>query len=774
MIAGVRKSMPVRQLSVRAYLILLVLAIVVPGAVFAGFLFARYYNAEAARLQQDLQNDARRLALTIDRDLTGLKSTLQTLATSPRIRERNFEAFYNQAEAVKAIIGVNILLRDVGGQQLVNTRLPWGTPLPHEPLAGDRDVIETKEVVVSGLIIGAVAQRPVYTITVPVIERGRVTYFLNLSLELSNLVRLLAENVVPGRTSGIYDNKLVVLARSDGVGGLVGKSAPPDFTPRLDQWEGLWRGTDLRGQTVRAAFVRSNLAGWWIWVSIPDETIVRSVRDALLPLSLLGGALSLGAIFLAYLVGGRLAGSTAALAGQAAALGRGEPIVPQQLSVRELDEIGHALADASRAIRDRERERDQAERDLLNLSETLERKVSERTHELVKEMQRREDAEAVLRQSQKMEAVGQLTGGIAHDFNNMLAVIMGSLDLARRRLEKGDTAVGKFLASAQEGAQRAAALTQRLLAFARQQPLEPRPEDVNKLVAGMSDLMRRSLGETIKLETVLAGGLWRAHVDPNQLENAILNLAVNARDAMPDGGKLTIETGNAHLDDAYVAAHADVPAGQYVLVAITDTGTGMPIDVLERAFDPFFTTKKGVGTGLGLSQVYGFVKQSGGHINIYSELGVGTTVKMYLPRSFASGADVGTQAGRVPLPTNDGSVTVLVVEDEDSVRGHAVEAFSELGYRVLAAASAVNALQLVETRPEIKVLFTDVVMPDMNGRQLADEVLRRRPGMKILYTTGYTRNAIIHNGMLDPAVQLLSKPFTLEQLARKVADLLKD
>jgi signal transduction histidine kinase/CheY-like chemotaxis protein len=764
----------VRRLSMRSYLVLLVLAIMLPGAIFAGFLFLRYYNSEIGRLHEDLQADARQLALTIDRELAGLQSTLRTLAVSSRVTQGDFEGFYRQAEEVKSFVGVNILLRDVKGQQLVNTRVPWGTPLPFEPLAGDREVIDTKTPFVSGVIVGAVAQRPLYTITVPIIKQNRVAYLLNLSVELSDLARLLNENIKPGEIAGVYDRARVVMARSDGIEGIVGKPAPSGFAPRGDETEGLWRGVDVRGQTVRAAFARSKLADWWVWVSVPDEVIVRPIREALETLGLLGGGLALAALFIAYAVGGRLASATGRLATEAAALGRGEEILPRQTAVRELNEIGQALTDASVRLRERARERDEAERDLLSLSETLERKVSERTHDLVEEMQRREETEAVLRQSQKMEAIGQLTGGIAHDFNNMLAVVLGSVDLAARRLEKGDAAIGKYLTNAREGAQRAASLTQRLLAFARQQPLMPKSEDINRLVAEMSDLLRRSLGETVKLETVLAGGLWRTYVDPNQLENAVLNLAVNARDAMPDGGKLTIETANAHLDDEYAIAHSGIPAGQYVLIAITDTGVGMPPEVIERAFDPFFTTKTGLGTGLGLSQVYGFVRQSGGHVKIYSEVGEGTTIKIYLPRYFGADAERTEAARRVPLPTNDGSVSVLVVEDEEGVRMHAVEALNELGYKVFEAESGTAALKVLDTNSDIDILFTDVVMPDMNGRRLAEEVTRRRPSIKVLYTTGYTRNAIVHNGMLDPGVSLLSKPFTLEQLARKIADVLKE
>jgi nitrogen-specific signal transduction histidine kinase/CheY-like chemotaxis protein len=389
-------------------------------------------------------------------------------------------------------------------------------------------------------------------------------------------------------------------------------------------------------------------------------------------------------------------------------------------------------------------------------------------------MHRRKEAENTLRQAQKMEAIGQLTGGIAHDFNNMLAIILGSLEIALRRLVKGDAPIEKHLLTAQEGGRRAAALTQRLLAFSRQQPLQPQSIDGNKLVSEMSELLRRSLGEMIKLETVLAGGLWRTSIDGNQLESAILNLAVNARDAMSAGGKLTIETANAHLDDKYAAGHA-VPAGQYVLIAVTDTGAGMTRDVMEKAFDPFFTTKKGGdGTGLGLSQVYGFVKQSRGHVKIYSEVGQGTTVKIYLPRYFGADAPSDARIERAPLPLNDRNVTVLVVEDEDGMRDYATDAFRELGYRVLQAASGPAALELIDSHSEIDLLFTDVVMPDMNGRRLSEQALQRRPSMKVLFTTGYTRNAIVHNGMLDPDVQLLAKPFTLEELVSKVTEVMKD
>jgi PAS domain S-box-containing protein len=376
-----------------------------------------------------------------------------------------------------------------------------------------------------------------------------------------------------------------------------------------------------------------------------------------------------------------------------------------------------------------------------------------------------------LRQSQKMEAVGQLTGGIAHDFNNMLAVVMGSLELLGRRLAGSDARSQRYLDAAADSARRASLLTQRLLAFSRQQPLQPEAIDANRLVAGMSDLLRHSLGTDVRLETVLAGGLWRTFADPNQLENVVLNLAVNARDAMPGGGRLTIETQNAHLDDHYVAVHPGVTAGQYVLIAVTDTGAGMPADVIDKAFDPFFTTKPvGKGTGLGLSQVYGFVKQSGGHVKIYSELGQGTTIKIYLQRLMDSAErKESVRADDDPLqPHGDSREVILVVEDEPAVRRFSVEVLGELGYKVFEAEGAAAALRILDAHPEIVLLFTDVVMPDTNGAKLAQEARRRRPDLKILFTTGYTRNAVVHNGVLDPGVEMIGKPFTLDALAAKI------
>ncbi len=400
--------------------------------------------------------------------------------------------------------------------------------------------------------------------------------------------------------------------------------------------------------------------------------------------------------------------------------------------------------------------------------------------QLRQEVARREATELALRQSQKMEAVGQLTGGIAHDFNNLLTAIIGNLDLTLRRLQ-GEDRIRTWLTNCRQAADRAATLVQRLLAFSRQHPLEVKAVDINRLVQGMSELLRRTIGEAVTIETVLAGGLWKTAVDPNQLENAVLNLAVNARDAMPNGGRLTIETLNCHLDERYAEAVVEpIRPGQYVMVAVSDTGGGMTRETLSRAFEPFFTTKPiGAGSGLGLSMVYGFAKQSGGHIGIYSEVGEGTTIKLYFPRLSEQQAAMPaweSTRGSAPLaPGGNGDETVLVVEDDEQVNRFTVEALEERGYRVYTAPDGMVALRIIDAMPDLVVdlLLTDVVLPGgMNGRQLADEVRKRRPDVKVLHITGYTRNAIIHHGRIDPDIELLTKPFTADALTRKVRRIL--
>jgi CheY-like chemotaxis protein len=374
-----------------------------------------------------------------------------------------------------------------------------------------------------------------------------------------------------------------------------------------------------------------------------------------------------------------------------------------------------------------------------------------------------------------MDAVGQLTGGIAHDFNNLLQGITGSLELLKLRIgARRYDDVERFVSGAINSANRAAALTHRLLAFSRRQPLDPKAVKVNPLVASMEDLLRRTLGERIQIELVLAGGLWPTLCDPNQLENAILNLCINARDAMPDGGTLTIETGNAHLDDAYAAGVRGLVPGQYACICVTDTGVGMSRDVMERAFEPFFTTKPlGQGTGLGLSMIYGFAQQSEGHVQIYSETGQGTTIRLYLPRfrGVLQGEDAAPRLSEAHLSLD--RETVLVVEDEAVVRALIVDVLHELGYRALEAEDGPSGLAMLQSRVKIDLLVTDIGLPGLNGRQLADAGRLLRPELKVLFMTGYAENAAFASGFLEHGMEMITKPFAMERLGSRLREIVE-
>ena len=373
--------------------------------------------------------------------------------------------------------------------------------------------------------------------------------------------------------------------------------------------------------------------------------------------------------------------------------------------------------------------------------------------------------------SQKMEAIGQLSGGIAHDFNNLMMIVIGNLETAQHEAIKSESnpRMTRALSNAMRGAQRASALTSRLLAFSRRQPLDPKPIDMNKFLAGASEFLQRSLGEKVQIETVGAPGLWTIEVDVTHLETTLINLAINARDAMPDGGKLTIEGVNVYADDEYHRRNPEISKGPHVCISVSDTGSGMPTDILDRAFEPFFTTKElGQGTGLGLSQVYGFIKQSGGHIKIYSEVGHGTTVKLYFPRLYGSAPEETDQEGNLVL---EGTLTetILIVEDDSDLRAYVSDILTGLRYRVVAASNANAALEILKDgKTAVDLLLTDVIMPGMNGRELATEALKSKPDLQVIYMTGYSRNAVVHQGRLDEGVDLLQKPVSQGELATRV------
>jgi len=707
---GLGVQRPPRSLSLQDYLVLQVVAILLPVLLFAVILFWRYYDSELARIDDDLQATARELALTIDRDLQGQRNILQALSIARLITTRNFEEFHRQASRIREFTGVDILLRDRSGQQLVNTRVPFGTPLP-PPYAqeGDDEVVRNKTPYITNVVIGGVVQRPLYAITAPVIENGEVAFFLHLSIELQRLTEILKVDSAPNRISGVFDRNFKLMARTDGHPELINTPSSSDFARYATQSEGVWQGVVQVGETSRVGFARSALSGWLVWVSTPEVAVQSSLRNTLWALTAVGVALTGFALLIAYLFGRRFAGAIGNLSEWADRLGRGEAVSTQALPVREFNDVGQQIAAASGRRRELEHElvlkatheseqrfqmlvqgvTDYAifmldpngyvinwnsgarrikgyEQDEI-IGQHFSRFYTEEDHarglpavalkaatangryesegwrvrkdgtkfwasavldaiydenrklvgfakitrditEKRNAQQQLETAREQLYQSQKMDAVGQLTGGVAHDFNNLLTIILGNLDTAKRTLDDwkdgAQARLGRAIEHATMGAQRAATLTGHLLAFSRRQPLDPKQLDLNKLLSHLSQFLKPSLGEKVQLETVGMAGVWPIEVDPVQLETALLNLAVNARDAMPNGGKLTVEASNVFLDEEYCRRHAEVPPGQYVLISLTDTGIGMKKEVLDRAFDPFFTTKQaGQGTGLGLSQV---------------------------------------------------------------------------------------------------------------------------------------------------------------------------
>jgi signal transduction histidine kinase len=752
-----------------------------PILVFVAGLLWRVGDVERARLEEEALATARAAATAVDRELAGLSAMLNLLSLSQPLRAGDLPAFHAQVVELQQRLGVTAVLRDAAGRRLVNARVPFGSPqlmttLP-APLA---DTARPRQTMISGLFQGAAAGESLFAmeIQVPPIRGGDGPAFLSLSLPVTRIRNVLtAEQMPRDWTVAVVDDGGTILARNNRHEDFVGRQATRDLQENTRGQEGTWRGTTADGRGVLGTYARSALADWRIAVGVPAAALAEPLRRSLLLLVATGALLALISLLLALAFGRRIAAPLQDVAAGARALGEGAAMPPVPRDIREVRQIGEALATAAAALKAREEE-------LKRLNEALEQRVMERTRDLAETNARliaaatgRERAEEQLRQAQKMEAVGRLTGGVAHDFNNLLTVVLGNLNLVKRRLDPGtEERVRRGIEGAIEGAQRAASLTARLLAFSRQQPLAPESVDVNRLVAGMSDLLRRTLGEDVAVETVLAGGLWRAHADPNQLESALLNLAVNARDAMPGGGKLTIETANTYLDEAYAAGREEVKAGQYVAVWVSDTGSGMPPEIVGRAFEPFFTTKPvGKGTGLGLSQVYGFAKQSGGHVAIYSEPGHGTTVKLYLPRLRDGDlpADAPTVVAVPAMPRDGAGRTILVVEDDALVRDFAVTALEEGGCRVVAVADGPAALVALDAHPDIALMFTDVVLTGpMNGRQLANAVLERRPGLPVLFTTGYTRNAIIHHGRLDEGVHLLGKPYAANALVAKVLSLL--
>jgi signal transduction histidine kinase len=764
------------SVSLRAILIAIVVTATIPTLIFSGILLQRYAASERERSEAELEESARGLVRAVDAELAGTRSVLLALASSPMLAEGDLAGFEQQLRAVRIRTGRHLELLDLDGQIVASTQVPPGSSPPSIGPGDWKTAVEAGRTYVTP-VLREPDGRLLARVVVPIVHDDAVRWALHAIVLPSDFSPILRQPGVPSDwIVSVVDQDGTHFIRSHSNDKYAGQPLVPELVDHLRRHDtGAWPTTSLEGISLISTLAYAPSSQWAVAVGMPEATLQAPLYRQLRDLAILGAVLLATAFILAFLTARYLDASIQGLRGAARRVGSGEVIDPPSFRVREVQHLADVLAQISHQLHDRTKS-------LAELNATLEEQVATRTAQLtesnaklLEEMKRHEATEDQLRQMQKLEAIGQLTGGIAHDFNNMLAVAMSSLRLIAQRLERGDTQVQEFIDGGIQSVERAANLTRRLLAFARQQSLAPEEVNVNRLLAEMEDMLRRTLREDIVIETRLAGGVWRASVDVSGLENAIINLAANARDAMAAGGKLIMETANTHLDEAYAAAHPEVSAGDYVMIAVTDTGSGMTPEVVQRAFDPFFTTKPpGQGTGLGLSQVFGFLKQSGGHVGIYSEVGRGTTIKLYLPRLLDQ-ADraAGIASPHLPMHPLGSKQLILVVEDDESVRQVTVQLLHELNYTTIDADCALTALDLLDSHPEVKVLLTDVVMPDMNGRKLAEEALQRRPDLKVLYTTGYTRSAIVHNGVLDPDVQLLMKPFTIEDLAQKLDEILR-
>ena len=759
-------------------LFLLVAATALPLILTSILMYSRLVANERENLGDSLFLHAKTLAALVESEVETHAAVGATLARSPALQADNLELFWQEAsDALKFVPGSWINIDTPSGNTVLSTLAPPGTKFP---ASNELDLIKrafaTGQYQVGDLASGPISHTLRSSVLVPVYRNDVPLYIVTVGLDPARFHDLVKRNFTKGEIIGVLDRNKRFVTRIPDHENTVGTMASEGWRAAMARAsEGINENQTLEGDWVLNGYALTR-HGWTAGVARLESEISSPLAAILWSSALIAAAMTFLSIVLVIVIGRHASGGMAVIAEAARQVGEGKVIDPLPAPFTEAATISQTLAETSVELARRGEE-------LLRANAQLEVKVAERTRDLLAEMQRREEAEATLRQAQKIESVGQLTGGIAHDFNNMLTIISGNLDTIKRRIKSGKMGdLSKPIEAAVQGAESAAKLTHRLLAFSRQQPLDPSPLNLNTLVSGISELLAGTVGENIQVETVLSAGLWMTFADSNQVENAVLNLAVNARDAMPNGGTLTIETANVYLDDLYASKFRDLKPGQYVLLSVTDTGTGISKELLERIFEPFFTTKgPGLGTGLGLAMVHGFVKQSGGHVRVYSELGEGTAVKLYLPRWQGENARanvvpraLNNSANETPTPAQAGE-SILLVEDDAGVRDYAVGVLEELGYRVYATESAEKALGLLEGVDRFDLLFTDVVLGGkLSGRQLADEVKKRRPELPILFTTGYTRDAIVHQGRLDSGVSLLNKPYTQRDLSFKIRSILGD
>lgn len=747
--------MTTRVQPIGRYVALLCLGTVVPTILCSALLLQQLVADQGVQAASRAQGSADRLTTLLDGKLLNLTAVVQALATSPLLDDGNVAAF--RAQALRAAEGQDygLVLQSAQGERLVDTSLPAvrGATSSGGPPAL-QTVLESGRAKVSSVYRDDTTGRPLIAVSVPVVKDGAVNYVLSATQSPSKLLA----SISPPNVNRTWRIELVDRkgASAASIGPSIALGGPQAVArSKVSDWRLAVRGPRVGAFSVATGRARDRIVAFGVVTTL----------FGLAAAGLLGRSMSRSLK--------RVRNSAHALAGD------GRETAPGS-SIREIRDVEEALEKVALLLREQTTQKDQHAAALADLNANLETRVSDETRELAhanarleSEAGERAAVEAQLRQMQKLEAVGQLTGGIAHDFNNMLSVVIGSIELAQRQKGPGQGHLDRLLSDALSGAQSAAALTRQLLAFGRQQSLSPRKIDLNEVVFGMRDMLQRTLGEKVVVDLRLSGDLWPSFLDRPQTESSLVNLAINARDAMPSGGTLTVETTNVSIDEATSSALERVAPGDYTVVTISDTGTGIPPELLSRVIDPFFTTKEiGKGTGLGLSQVHGFLRQSNGYLRIYSEQGSGTTVRLYVPRH-DSQRDERSIGVDDQIDTSEKEKIVFVVEDNDVVREASVRGIRELGYEVIHASSGEEALKRLAVVAKVDLLFTDVIMPGMNGRELAEAASRAKPGIKVVYATGYSKNVAL-NGLVDKGRPVIEKPFTLNQLATFLQQALTD
>ena len=706
----------------------------------------------------DMARQSVQLATTLDREMFVLQQPLFALAGSESLSQGDLAAFHARATDLSRRVGWNISLTDATGQQLLNTRSPFGARLgvtatpPSAP-----QTVQTGVATISGVVQAASDGRSAVIVSLPVTVAGRPGFSLHMNIIGAITAIVEQQHVEPGGIIAVVDSAHRILARQPSVADAVGKVAVPAAVSAIEnRTRSSFDSISREGVATSNVLYRMESTGWTVLVGIPKTTLFGAIYSSLWNIAAVGLASMAVASALTIVFGRRLARQVALLSQMAGALELGQPVAsPSPSGIREIDTIGQALVRTSLTLQSRTAEREFA------------------LGALQQEVADRKKVEAQLVHAQKMESVGRLTSGIAHDFNNILAAIVGSIELVEDKLAADDEGLAA-LRNGIEAAMLGSELTGRLLAFARQQPLAPTEIDINDIVAMLTPVLRRTLGGQVQVESILDGDLWMARADSSQVQDALLNLSINARDAMPDGGLLRIETRNVTLDADYADRHIDAVPGDYVMLSVTDNGSGMPPEVMARAFEPFFTTKEaGRGSGLGLSMVYGFAQQSAGHLNIYSEQGTGTSVKLYLPRCERADETRAEVPARPVDLAQGGSETVMVVDDFDAVRRIACRTLRDLGYLVVEASNAEKALALIDRGQTIDLLFTDIVMPGgMTGRALAEEVWARLPRLPVLFTSGFVGMSGEGTTGTGSRITILHKPYRRQELAARVREAL--